>query len=216
MRSRNINGTLFPSEKASIARQQPNLAADAIWHEWELARLLPITKADILRLGKDPSTAYKLDDAIWGLGDDAYGAQLDVFHQLHCLNSLRQIAYGTYYNRSMANPVESGIQETHINHCVDILMQALQCSANVNLVTMHWVETQPYPFPDFSINRQCIAFDDLTRWRIAESIDIEKYKTVIKKPEGVKEKPASEQMRKYANEQEHAHGHRSTLGPDRH
>ena len=31
-------------------------------------------------------------------------------------------------------------------------MQALQCSGNVNLITMHWVETQDYPFPDMYVD----------------------------------------------------------------
>jgi hypothetical protein len=57
------------------------------------------------------------------------------------------------------------MNEIHVNHCVDILVQALQCSSNVNLITMHWVDTQSYPYPDMSINRQCVNFDKLTEWR---------------------------------------------------
>lgn len=140
----------MPGRMASIARQMPNPESDALWEEWELTRILPITREQVTKLGKDPETAVKLEDSLWGLGDDAYAAQFDVFHQLHCLNSLRQIAYGSYYNRSMVNPApeKPRLREIHLNHCVDILMQAIQCSGNVNLITMHWVETQSYPFPD--------------------------------------------------------------------
>lgn len=145
-----VNGTLFPSKEASIARQLPNPAADAIWEEWELTRVFPLTRAQIIKMGKDPSYVAKLEDNIWGLGDDAYAGTFDVFHQLHCLNSLRQIAYGGYYNRSMvnANLTTPTIHEVHVNHCVDILMQALQCSGNVNIMTMDWVDTRKYPYLD--------------------------------------------------------------------
>lgn len=126
----------------------PNVDADRIWKEWERNHIIPVTRADILRMGKDPATAAKLEDAIWGLGDDAYAAILDVYHHLHCLNSLRRIAYGTYYSAHGASTTDPTMHEVHINHCIDILVQALQCSGNVNLITMHWVETQTYPYPD--------------------------------------------------------------------
>lgn len=92
-----LNGTYYPPKSGgSIARQQPNPEADAIWDEWELTRVFPITKEDVLKIGKDPSTVAKLEDDIWGLGDDAYAAIFDSYHQIHCLNSLRHIAYGNY------------------------------------------------------------------------------------------------------------------------
>jgi len=203
MRPRLVEGTIFPADNASIAREMPNPTADAAWQEWEGARIIPVTRADILRLGKDPKTAFKLENSVWGLGDDAYAAHLDVFHQLHCLNTLREIAYGNYYNASMANADKEEIYEVHINHCVDILMQALQCSGNVNLITLHWYETQPFPHPDFSLNRQCIAFDRLTRWNKENSIDRQRYLDMgVQKPEGQQMEEAPPRMRAWA--QKHA------------
>ena len=154
MHTARINGTLWPppASKQSIGRQMPNEQADAIWKEWELTRVLPLTKHELVKLGKDPTTAVKLEDEIWGLGEDVYAGVLDVYHQLHCLNSLRHIAYGNYYNKTMADAgASSSMQAMHINHCVDILTQALQCSANVNIITLDWVETQEHPFPDMSV-----------------------------------------------------------------
>ncbi|KAG6092108.1 hypothetical protein E4U30_005853 [Claviceps sp. LM220 group G6] len=85
---RRINGTVMPAGKLSIARQFPNPAADAIWtQDIELIRPIPVTREQIIKMGKDPDTVAKLEDNDWGLGDDAYVAALDVFHNLHCLNS---------------------------------------------------------------------------------------------------------------------------------
>ncbi|KAG6134950.1 hypothetical protein E4U28_005621 [Claviceps purpurea] len=84
---RKINGTVMPAGKLSIARQFPNPAADAIWmQDIELIRPIPVTREQIIKMGKDPDTVAKLEDDVWGLGDDAYVAALDLFHNLHCLN----------------------------------------------------------------------------------------------------------------------------------
>lgn len=111
-------------------------------------RVLPITRDAIIRMGKDPSTVAKLEDEIWGLGDDAYASALDVYHQLHCVNMMRQIAYGGYYNQTIMDADGASVREVHLNHCVDILIQAIQCSGNVNLITLHWTDTQKLPYPD--------------------------------------------------------------------
>ncbi|KAG5917845.1 hypothetical protein E4U61_002387 [Claviceps capensis] len=131
---RRINGTVMPAGKLSIARQFPNPAADAIWtQDIELIRPISVTREQIIKMGKNPDTVAKLEDDIWGLGDDAYVAALDLFHNLHCLNvlphicvmsfeekmklqsgqsirnlahqkhRLRQAAYATYYNRTIGS-----------------------------------------------------------------------------------------------------------------
>ncbi|KAG5964470.1 hypothetical protein E4U56_002176 [Claviceps arundinis] len=167
---RKINGTVMPAGKLSIARQFPNPAADAIWTEdIELIRPIPVTREQIIKMGKDPDTVAKLEDDDWGLGDDAYVAALDVFHNLHCLNVLRQAAYATYYNRTLADATkEDSMPEIHLNHCVDILFQHISCS---------------------SIEAHCINFEKLTKWHKEASVDLHKYLRVMKKPPGVKERP---------------------------
>ncbi|KAK8923291.1 hypothetical protein VCV18_007354 [Metarhizium anisopliae] len=209
-----INGTLFPSNAPSMARELPNPAADQVWEEWELTRVFPITKDQVIKMGKDPAYTAKLEDDIWGLGDDAYAGVLDVYHQLHCLNSLRQIAYGAYYNASTVNPKVARLPEIHVNHCVDILMQALQCSGNVNIITLDWVETQTYPFPDMSVNRQCVNFERLTAWRKENTIDMDKYIQVMKKPKGVRGRPMADQFYAYHNLDNPNHLHGANLDQD--
>jgi hypothetical protein len=192
MQVKKVNGTLFASKDSpSLARHKPSPEFDEFWEEWELTRVYPVTAAEIRAMGKDVSTAVKLEDSIWGLGDDAYGAIFDVYHQLHCLNFLRKLIYPNYYNVSTWHNADiEGLFEVHMNHCVDIVMQAIQCSGNVNLITLHWVETQTYPFPDMSVNRQCVNFDGITQYRLENTIDMDKYVEVMGKPEGVKEAPA--------------------------
>lgn len=130
------NGTFWPPNRpdgGSAARKLPNPEAEAIWNDWEQTIVVPVTASGIRQLGKDPSTAAKLEDDVWGLGDDAYAAVLDVFHQIHCLNQLRKFAYADYYHMKIANadPEALTTHEVHTNHCVDILLQTIQCSGNL-------------------------------------------------------------------------------------
>ncbi|ORY61763.1 uncharacterized protein BCR38DRAFT_526072 [Pseudomassariella vexata] len=207
MKPQTLNGTLFTPKDPSIARQLPNPIADAIWDEWELTRYFSVTADQIRAMGKDPSIVSKLEDEDWGLGDDAYATVLDVYHQLHCLNSLRRIAYGEYYNTTGASASHGGgyhhsqkgeMYEVHINHCVDMLMQTIQCSGNMNLITMHWVAEQAYPFPDMGVNKQCINFYKLSEWRKENTLDLEKYvQKMQKKEDHVTELPAPDDYYKY-------------------
>lgn len=149
MTPKKMNATVFPAKYgASIARELPNPAAEEIWDGWEEIVWFPITRNDILRMGKDPSTVVKLEHAVWGMGDDAYLADYSMSHQIHCLNSLRKFAYASYYNTTIRNSRKMGMKEVHINHCVDILLQSIQCSGDVNLITYHWLAGQDVPEPD--------------------------------------------------------------------
>lgn len=133
----------------------PNPAADREWHDYEKVRPIPLTRSQIIKLGKDPETVAKFEDSVWGLGDDAYVADLDMFHQIHCLNTLRTMAYARYYNRtaldvssSSSDPAKANIDAVHINHCVDMLMTAIKCSGNVGFITSNWVKGVKFPQPD--------------------------------------------------------------------
>ncbi|XPS80983.1 hypothetical protein M3J09_012927 [Ascochyta lentis] len=197
-----INGSFYnPKSEVSVARRQPNPSADAIWDEWELTRVYPVSHSELNKMGVDPSTVAKLEDSTWGLGDDTYAAIFDVYHHVHCLNSLRHVAYGEYYNKSQARAHTVKQREIHINHCIDILLQGIQCNANLDLIPLHWVETQEYPFPDMSINKKCVNFDGLTEWRKKHTIDMDKYVEVMKMPEGekpgIKQLPAADQYYEY-------------------
>ncbi|KAI1105459.1 hypothetical protein F4804DRAFT_128701 [Jackrogersella minutella] len=217
MKPRVVQGTLFPAkEGASIARELPNPTADELWDEWELSRFYPLTRDDILRMGKDPSTVTKLEDAEWGMGDDAYVGAFDVYHQIHCLNTLRHNAYRSYYHLKARNHSVMGLPEIHINHCVDILLQALQCSGNMNMMTYHWVAGQDYPQPDMSINRQCINFDKLTAFRKENGLDLDKYVDIMKKSlhPDVKERHQSDAYYYWYNETNPNHVNGADPGED--
>jgi len=118
-----------------------------------------ISSDEVLRTGKDPRKTVRAP-ADWGYGDDAHLAQIDVVHQIHCLNMVRQAVYRDYYQSNT-----TGLYWTHVSHCLHLVLQNLMCSANVDVVTHNWVETQRNPFPDFSINHQCRDFEAVLQWQ---------------------------------------------------
>lgn len=83
-----MNGTVIAPEHPSIARQFPNDDADEQWEDdIDLIRPIAVTHEQIMMMGKNPDTVAKLEDQDWGLGDNAYVTALDLFHNLHCLNT---------------------------------------------------------------------------------------------------------------------------------
>jgi hypothetical protein len=131
-----IKGSLFPEDEKPgprrIARQMPNDEADKVWDEWGVARFFPLSAKQMHMLGKDTETAVHLEDEYWGLGDDAYAATFDVNHQLHCIDTLRRFAYAPHYNATPLDASREGFKEIHANHCIDSLVQTIQCSGNLN------------------------------------------------------------------------------------
>ncbi|MCJ1313011.1 hypothetical protein MMC25_006687 [Agyrium rufum] len=185
-----LNGTLWPSEHPSFARQAPNPEMEKMWKKYENFATFPITKEQVIQLGKDPMTAAKFEDEEWGFGDDAYIASLDLVHQIHCLNRLRKAAFATYDQSTTAIEQEHDhIWWIHVQHCTDMLLQNIMCHADADVATYNWMDTQPVPFPDFSVNKRCRNFDALVDWQDEHSVDMAKY-AEIKRPANAKIIPA--------------------------
>ena len=119
-------------------------------------------------------------------------AQFDVFHQLHCLNSLRKVAYPDYYGFTKSKSKHPFLWAEHLNHCVDILMQTIMCHADTEIFTLQWMETQTYPFPDFSLNRKCKNFGAFIEFRDKNGVDLDKWIRMVK-PAGVNQVPAPDE-----------------------
>ncbi|KAI4157982.1 MAG: hypothetical protein LQ342_007842 [Letrouitia transgressa] len=69
---------------------------------------------------------------------------LDVFHQLHCLNTLRKRLRPERYDgkgdSGKTKDVATGMK--HWDHCVESLRQSLLCSADLSAVSWHWSKEQ--------------------------------------------------------------------------
>ncbi|KAF9779932.1 hypothetical protein IL306_001060 [Fusarium sp. DS 682] len=186
-------GGLFEAKNPSKWRNslKPDPAVDEAWEDLEIIRVFPITETEVRRLGKDPELLVKFPPE-YGLGDNAYMAQIDMFHQIHCLNLLRHLAWAEYERNGTAKKPFSDLHWIHVSHCTDILMQNLMCNGNLDIITFNWVETQTNPFPDFAVKHQCRDFDAIYEWQDKHSVPKEWGRNVTR-PVGAKQIPISEE-----------------------
>ncbi|RAL04921.1 oxidase ustYa family protein [Aspergillus ibericus CBS 121593] len=102
-----------------------------------------------------------------------YGALVEVFHQLHCLNLIRQYTWLSHYNindtsliypYSLHEPVEARM---HVDHCFESLRLSLMCYADVTPVLVEIDETIKLGRrADFSVHHKCRDFDKVTEWMV--------------------------------------------------
>ncbi|CEJ81062.1 hypothetical protein VHEMI01212 [[Torrubiella] hemipterigena] len=91
---------------------------------------------------------------------------LDVFHQLHCLDSLRRATYPEFYEHE-GTPDHWHL---HIDHCVDYLRQAIMCHGDTSPMTFKWHASAQRYGPDFASTRFCRRrFDDIVDWSRART-----------------------------------------------
>lgn len=150
----------------------PGPEVDQAWNRISDELIFGITYEDVVQIGKNPQQAISFNP-VWGLGDNLYMAEVDVFHQIHCLNTLRKALVTNYdYYWGSRWGFEPPIDfQTHLRHCTSMLLQNLMCHADAEVITHEWREDQPWPFPDFGVVKQCRDFDAFLDW--AGKADIE-------------------------------------------
>ncbi|KIM95440.1 hypothetical protein OIDMADRAFT_133987 [Oidiodendron maius Zn] len=57
-----------------------------------------------------------------------------MFHQLHCLNQIREALYRDHYPEI---PIHGPV---HLNHCINHLRQAIQCWGSTAIIPLKWFE----------------------------------------------------------------------------
>lgn len=162
---RTFNGAL--RDNTSIWRQPPSKQVDEAWDyiSTEGLEVITVSSNALSHSGKDPSMCIKAPSS-WNEGSDAYVAQIDVFHQIHCLNELRKEMYYDYYYKSPPDE----LHRSHKAHCIHMILQSLMCNADVGVISHNWVhnerisEPKTRPMPDFNMMKKCRDFDKLLDW----------------------------------------------------
>lgn len=94
-------------------------------------------------------------------GDSGYYAvQLNVFHQLHCLNMLRK----RLYDDQLYPPDHELMGIEHLEHCYDALRQSLMCSADITPLPWQWVEADQEAKEVARVAHTCRDFDAVWNW----------------------------------------------------
>ncbi|EFX04069.1 hypothetical protein CMQ_997 [Grosmannia clavigera kw1407] len=97
-----------------------------------------------------------------------YLVELDVFHQLHCLNMIRKALRPDYYKPHLPGPQPGDEDELlgpqHIDHCVDALRQSLMCNADISVLVWGWHQGRQRHTERGTILHTCKRFDKIHEW----------------------------------------------------
>nr|A0A142I736.1 RecName: Full=UstYa family oxidase phomYc'; AltName: Full=Phomopsin biosynthesis cluster protein Yc'a [Diaporthe leptostromiformis]AMR44288.1 DUF3328 protein [Diaporthe leptostromiformis] len=111
-------------------------------------------------------------------GDDMLGF-LNVFHQLHCLNLVRQYTYRDDYDYSNVTAFRAPqeLVRGHIDHCIETIRKSIMCASDVTPVVFQLDDSRKSGFKsDFNMRRTCRNFDKIQDWAVANAVqgDFEK------------------------------------------
>ena len=117
----------------------------------------------------DPESAAKLPNATSPFTNDTshYIVELDVFHQLHCLNYLRKLVYPDVYKMDLTSGSEKAADNIfHMEHCYEQLRQSLQCSSDISTIFWQWSEEKQKMLGSVQTTHTCKNFDKIRDWAV--------------------------------------------------
>lgn len=137
----------------------PSPEVDGKWEELYLMGDIAISSDEANKLLNQ--TAMLRNDP-----EERYIINIDVFHSLHCLHSLRKVLYSEYYlsgsDASIKKP--PGFDVNHLDHCVDHLRQSLMCGVDISVMPFEWSESRHKYVPEFEVPHTCRNFDLIHDW----------------------------------------------------
>ncbi|KAF4591063.1 hypothetical protein EYR40_009663 [Pleurotus pulmonarius] len=109
--------------------------------------------------------AAKLPNATAPIPGDKghYVVELDVFHQLRCLDRIRRTIYSDHYPEAHISVEDN---EEYVSHCVDSIRQSLMCSSDVSLLVWQWDEAALQSRIRTDVVRRCRDFDNVKGWAL--------------------------------------------------
>ncbi|TDZ54060.1 Cyclochlorotine biosynthesis protein O [Colletotrichum trifolii] len=117
-------------------------------------------------LNKMPADKYEHVPESLGGGVKGF---LNVFHQLHCLNLVRQYTYREDYDYSNVTAFRAPAElvRGHIDHCIETIRKSLMCTADVTPVLFEKDPSRPSGSKsDFNLWRKCRNFEKIQDWTI--------------------------------------------------
>ncbi|KAM3434864.1 hypothetical protein MY4824_005194 [Beauveria thailandica] len=98
---------------------------------------------------------------------DYHIVELDVFHQLHCLNMLRKLVYPNAYPADLVSGKEDAESNVfHLEHCYEQLRQSLQCASDLATITWQWSGKRKRFVGNVHTMHTCRNFDKIHEWSV--------------------------------------------------
>lgn len=163
----------------------PTAETDALWedlYEFGISRIN----------GVDAAQLPNFTTAIPNM-PDSYVVELDVFHQLHCLNTLRKTLFPLQYPDQFTDLYTKEGQRNytsndarHYDHCIDTIRESLMCHADVATIYWQWIPSVRVPKPRLEVTHTCRDFEAIREW--AKENELMGSEQKLRWPSGPKEK----------------------------
>ncbi|KAH8673685.1 hypothetical protein BX600DRAFT_433300 [Xylariales sp. PMI_506] len=128
-----------------------------------------ISREEMIKIGLDPEGALEITDP--ATGKRGFRVAIEVFHQLHCLNLMRQNNYKSHYapmgGDTAAEPHDL---HNHIDHCIDALRQFIMCQGDVNVFAFRFPFGDNDPWPDYTTPHVCRNFESIRTWAVEHGV----------------------------------------------
>ncbi|KAK6969383.1 hypothetical protein R3P38DRAFT_3243499 [Favolaschia claudopus] len=120
-------------------------------------------------------------------GDPGYYiAELDVFHELHCLNMIRMALDPEYYPEWNIKLVQRSRE--HVSHCVDWLRESIMCHVDISVIVWQWNDRVKQSTPKARIPHVCRKFEPIWEWGRENAMRVD-YNFTVRIEDGLPEPP---------------------------
>ncbi|KAJ9143375.1 Tat pathway signal sequence [Pleurostoma richardsiae] len=147
-------------------RGHPTPEVEEAWLKlWRLPTI-HFPEERMVALNKTPAQNYAHVSAEYGGGMLGF---LNVFHQLHCLNLVRQYTYRDEYDFSnvTAFRAPNELVRGHVDHCIETIRKSLMCTSDVTpVVFIKDPSRASGGKSDFNLRRKCRNFQRIQEWAI--------------------------------------------------
>jgi hypothetical protein len=128
-----------------------------------------ISREEMIKIGLDPKGTLEITDP--RTGKRGHRVAVEVFHQLHCLNLMRQNNYKSHYKAMGGDTADEPHDLSgHIDHCIDALRQFIMCQGDVNVFAFRYPFGDNDPWPDYTTPHVCRNFESLRTWAIEHGV----------------------------------------------
>lgn len=160
-------------------RGRPTPEIEKAWFElWNFGPVnIPVDKLSVLNKSKDDDWQRTKPES----GGGVIGS-LEVFHQIHCLDLIRQYTYKDEYDYSNLPSFDGSprLVREHVDHCINSLRIYLQCASDVTPYLMKRDTQKPLGIdPDFNTQHKCRNFDAIHAWTKMHELQTDDYQKNI-------------------------------------
>jgi hypothetical protein len=105
-------------------------------------------------------------------GTPDYMVQLDVFHQLHCLNLMRKLVYPSVFPMDLTSGSDKALEDVdHLEHCYEQLRQSIQCHSDLATIYWEWIPETKKAYGNLKTTHTCKNFDKVREWALDRKYD---------------------------------------------